>query len=80
MTIQDALVAYRTYAKAEGKSPKTISWVVSSVSYFADFLGPKQQDIAVISVGTKSLLQRQAVVRWFVVAKIWEKSVRVLLR
>lgn len=24
MTIEDALVAYRTYAKAEGKSPKTI--------------------------------------------------------
>ena len=48
MTIQDALVAYRTYARAEGKSPKTISWVVSSVGYFADFLGPKQQDISKI--------------------------------
>ena len=48
MTIQDALVAYRTYAKAEGKSPKTISWVVSSVGYFAEFLSPKQQDIGTI--------------------------------
>jgi hypothetical protein len=48
MTIQDALVAYRTYARAEGKSPKTISWVVSSVGYFDDFLGPKQQDIGMI--------------------------------
>ena len=36
MTIQEALTAYRTYAKAEGKSPKTISWVVSSMTYFAD--------------------------------------------
>jgi len=48
MTLQDALVAYRTYARAEGKSPKTISWVVSSVGYFADFLSPKQQDIGTI--------------------------------
>ena len=48
MTIQDALVAYRTYARAEGKSPKTISWVVSSVGYFAEFLGPQQQDIGTI--------------------------------
>jgi len=45
MTIQDALTAYRTYARAEGKSPKTISWVVNSVGYFADFLGPDRQDI-----------------------------------
>lgn len=48
MTIQDALVAYRTYARAEGKNPKTISWVISSVGYFADFLGPRQQDIGTI--------------------------------
>lgn len=48
MTLQEALVAYRTYAKAEGKSPKTISWVVSSTNYFAEFLGPKQQDIGTI--------------------------------
>jgi len=48
MTIQDALVAYRTYARAEGKSPKTVDWVVSSMGYFAEFLGPKQQDIGMI--------------------------------
>ena len=40
MNISDALTAYRTYARAEGKSLKTIDWVVSSVGYFSDFLGP----------------------------------------
>ncbi len=49
MTLQDALVAYRTYARAEGKSPKTIAWITSSVGYFADFLGPEQQDIGTIT-------------------------------
>lgn len=49
MTLQDALVAYKTYARAEGKSPKTIRWIVSSVGYFADFLGPGSQDIASIT-------------------------------
>ncbi len=49
MTLQDALVAYSTYARAEGKSPKTISWVTSSVTYFAEFLGPRQQDIGTIT-------------------------------
>jgi len=49
MTLQDALVAYKTYAKAEGKSPKTIAWITSSISYFADFLGPDQQNMADIS-------------------------------
>jgi site-specific recombinase XerD len=49
MTLQDALVAYKTYAKAEGKSPKTVAWVVSSVGYFAEFLGPEQQDIGTIT-------------------------------
>ena len=39
MTISDALVAYRTYARAEGKSPQTIRWIMSSAGYFADFLG-----------------------------------------
>jgi hypothetical protein len=48
MTLQDALVAYRTYARAEGKSPKTVDWVVFSVGYFAKFLGPRQQDIGTI--------------------------------
>ena len=46
MTLQDALVAYKTYAQAESKSPKTIRWITSSVGYFADFLGPERQDIA----------------------------------
>ena len=49
MTLQDALVAYKTYARAEGKSPKTVAWVTSSVGYFADFLGPEQQDIETIT-------------------------------
>ena len=48
MTLQDALVAYKTYAKAEGKSPKTITWITSSIGYFADFLGD-QQDTASIT-------------------------------
>jgi len=49
MTLQDALVAYKTYARAEGKSPKTVVWVVSSVGYFAEFLGLGQQDIDTIT-------------------------------
>jgi integrase/recombinase XerD len=49
MTFQDALVAYKTYAKAEGKSQKTIAWITSSVKYFADFLGPDQQSMMEVS-------------------------------
>jgi integrase/recombinase XerD len=49
MTLSDALTAYRTYARAEGKSEKTVRWVTQSVGYFGDFLGPDQQDIASIS-------------------------------
>jgi len=49
MTLQDALVAYKTYGRAEGKSPKTIRWITSSVGYFADFLGHQPQDIASIA-------------------------------
>ncbi len=49
MTLQDALVAYKTYARAEGKSPKTVVWIASSVGYFAEFLGPDQQDINAIT-------------------------------
>jgi len=49
MMLQDALVAYKTYARAEGKSPKTIRWIMSSVAYFTDFLGPEPQDIASIT-------------------------------
>jgi site-specific recombinase XerD len=49
MTLQEALVAYQTYARAEGKSPKTVAWIVSSAGYFAEFLGPDQTDIAAIT-------------------------------
>ena len=49
MTIEDALVAYRTYAKAEGKSPKTILRICSSLGYFKDFLGPERNDVAAIT-------------------------------
>ena len=49
MTFDEALVAYRTYARAEGKSPKTIDWVESSVGYFSDFLGSNKQDIGSIT-------------------------------
>ena len=45
MMLQDALVAYKTYARAEGKSPKTIRWITSSVGYFADFVGMEHQAI-----------------------------------
>ena len=49
MTFQDALVAYKTYSRAEGKSPRTIQWITSNVGYFADFLGPERRDIAGIT-------------------------------
>jgi hypothetical protein len=49
MTLQDALVAYKTYARDEGKSPKTVHWIMSSITYFADFLGPQYQDIGSIT-------------------------------
>lgn len=47
-TISEALAAYRICAKAEGKSQRTIEWVNSSVSYFCQFLGDKE-DIATIT-------------------------------
>jgi site-specific recombinase XerD len=37
--VSEALTAYRICARAEGKSPRTIGWVTSSVGYFARFLG-----------------------------------------
>jgi site-specific recombinase XerD len=49
MTLQDALVAYKTYARAEGKSPKTIRFISQSVDYFARFLGVEYQDISNIT-------------------------------
>jgi site-specific recombinase XerD len=47
-TISDALAAYRIFAAAEGKSPKTVRWTETSLGYFAAFLGTRQ-DIAQIS-------------------------------
>jgi site-specific recombinase XerD len=44
-TLSEALIAYRIFAQAEGKSPKTVQWITSSVSYFSDFLGPGRQEI-----------------------------------
>ena len=49
MTLQDALVAYKTYARAEGKSPKTVAWVASSVGYFGEFLGSEKQGIGTVT-------------------------------
>ena len=37
LTVEDALAAYRTYAKTEGKSPKIILWICSGVAYFRIF-------------------------------------------
>ena len=44
-TLAEALAAYRICAQAEGKSPETVRWVMSSVTYFSEFLGPEGQDI-----------------------------------
>lgn len=38
-TISDALTAYHICARAEGKSPRTVEWVTSSMRYFMAFLG-----------------------------------------
>jgi site-specific recombinase XerD len=48
MTLSDALAAYRICAKAEGKSPDTVTWVTGSVGYFRDFMGA-DQDIKTIT-------------------------------
>jgi len=48
-TFDDALAAYRICAQAEGKSPKTVRWIMSSITYFKDFLGPDGQDIESIT-------------------------------
>lgn len=49
VTLQEALVAYKTYARAEGKSEKTVHWITQSISYFADFLNSDHQDVASIT-------------------------------
>jgi len=45
MKLGDALIAYKVGAKAEGKSPKTISWVLSACKYFAQFLGGEDKEV-----------------------------------
>jgi site-specific recombinase XerD len=47
-TLSDALAAYRIFAQTEGKSPKTVRWITSSLGYFSAFLGD-HQDIAEIN-------------------------------
>ena len=47
-TLSDALTAYRICAQAEGRSPRTIQWITSSIRYFAEFLGG-DQDISTIT-------------------------------
>lgn len=47
-TLSDALTAYCICARAEGKSPKTIQWITSSVGYFTEFLG-RNQDLRAIT-------------------------------
>jgi len=38
-TLSDGLAAYRICAQAEGKSQKTINWIINTVGYFNEFLG-----------------------------------------
>ena len=38
-TLQDAVVAYKTIARADGKSEYTIAWVVGATRQFEQFLG-----------------------------------------
>jgi len=49
-TLSDAVTAYKICAKAEGKSPKTISWVTDAVRYFSDFLGDGHHDLSKVTV------------------------------
>jgi len=48
MTLTEALAAYRICAQAEGKSPRTVTWIMSSVPYFEDYLG-RDPDIATLT-------------------------------
>jgi integrase/recombinase XerD len=50
--LSDALAAYRICAKAEGKSPKTVRFVVQSVGYFGAFLGGDQN---LVDIGANDL-------------------------
>jgi site-specific recombinase XerD len=39
ITIEQGLQAYRIYAQAAGRSPRTIEWVTRSMHHFIEFLG-----------------------------------------
>ena len=47
-TISEGLQAYRIYAQAAGHSKRTIGWIESSVRYFSEFLG-ERQDISQVT-------------------------------
>ena len=42
ITISQGLQQYKIYAQAAGHSQRTINWITSSVRYFSEFLGEKQ--------------------------------------
>lgn len=44
-SLSEVLTAYRIYAQADGRSPKLIYLVMSSMACFCEFLGPERQDI-----------------------------------
>ncbi len=41
--LSQMLAVYRIYARAEGKSHKTIAWITDGVRYFINFLGVDQE-------------------------------------
>jgi len=47
-TLSEALTAYHIFARTEGRSPRTIECITSSVHYFSDFLC-LDQDISSIT-------------------------------
>ncbi len=49
MTFEEAVTAYKTYARAEGKSPATVAWVSSSIRYFTEFLGPELPEVQTVT-------------------------------
>ncbi len=49
LKLSDALTAYRTFARAEGLSPRTVDWVSGAAGYFRDFLGEADPDLAMIT-------------------------------
>ena len=49
MTFEEAVTAYKTYARAEGKSPATVAWVSSSIRYFTEFLGPELPEVQAVT-------------------------------